>query len=119
MASSASEERSLVPDVRPSHLMFVTLLKLPLRLAHSFRRAPSLSSHASFPTQSPHPAAESTPGTAISDLPPYRLNSKDLGPVEPEPEPEAVEEEPAPERERDAIERGIVSENEAAELHRM
>ncbi|QRV82372.1 Fungal specific transcription factor domain [Ceratobasidium sp. AG-Ba] len=77
--------------------------------ASRFRRTSSLSSR-----RSPPPLrTESTSGTNISEIAPE---------PEPEPEPqkeEAVEEERAPERERDAIERGIVSEAEAAELHRI
>ncbi|KAG9080364.1 hypothetical protein FRC06_006683, partial [Ceratobasidium sp. 370] len=67
--------------------------------------------------------AESVPGTIASDVPPYRAEVSAEPEPEPgperDPEPEAVEEEHAPERERDAIERGIVSEGEATELHRI
>jgi hypothetical protein len=96
--------------------------------ANSFRLAPSRSPHTSV-GRSPY-GAQSTPGTIVSEVSPVEPevggeeaaqnededeDEKDIQ----EPKVEAVEEERSPERERDAIEKGIVSEEEAIELHRM
>ncbi|KAG9123641.1 hypothetical protein FRC07_014416, partial [Ceratobasidium sp. 392] len=94
-------------------------------IGRSIRRASSISSHRSLvaPTHaSPPRQPESALGTT-SDIPPSRteVSAEPETDQEPEPtgEPEAVEEEHAPEHERDAIEKGIVSEGEAGELHRI
>ncbi|KAG8687340.1 hypothetical protein FRC09_013551 [Ceratobasidium sp. 395] len=92
----------------------------PSPTGRSFRRASSISSHRSlaFPAHtSPPRQPESTNASATSDIPPTHPEVS----IQPETdqEPEAVEEEHAPERERDAIEKGIVSEGEAGELYRI
>ncbi|CAE6510564.1 unnamed protein product [Rhizoctonia solani] len=61
------------------------------------------------------PAGAESGGTEAENIDPEDLD----GPNIPESKSEAVEEERSPERERDAIEKGIVSEEEAMDLHRI
>ncbi|KDN36432.1 hypothetical protein RSAG8_10824, partial [Rhizoctonia solani AG-8 WAC10335] len=95
-------------------------------IGHSSRPAPS--PHNSSIGPSPQ-GAQSTPRTIASEASPVgaqgTVEAYNVDPEEseeqniPEAKSEAVEEERSPEREWDAIEKGIVSEEEAMELHQI
>ncbi|CUA71267.1 Chromatin modification-related protein eaf-1 [Rhizoctonia solani] len=93
---------------------------------HAYSSRPAPSPHSASIGPSPQ-GAQSTPRTIASEASPVGVDGvgaeiEDVDQGEPEDlnmeaKSEAVEEERSPERERDAIEKGIVSEDEAMELH--